>query len=279
MRELPEIETIRRAMDKEVVGRKVKSVEVHDAKMLVKPTTAKALQAAVDGAKISEVTRQGLLMVVNFDNEVRLVLDLDKKGFATRNANKDKVADGTKVSIMFTQGGQLRFGDAGKTARLILVEEGEELADLAPEVDMTGLDPIESPMSWAEFGQMMLARSTKLGTLLTDQTIITGLGPVYADEILFRAGLRHDRLSDSLGSQEVRRLYRSLVETVHDAVKHRGVTLEGGDYTDLFGEPGDWGQFLEVHGRDKDPCRRCRNEITKAKINSRTTYFCPQCQV
>jgi formamidopyrimidine-DNA glycosylase len=114
--------------------------------------------------------------------------------------------------------------------------------------------------------------------LLMDQKFISGLGNIYSDEVLFHAGLRYDRMSDALSSQEVRRLYRAIQEILQEAIKARGTTLEDEAYVDLFGKPGEYGEELKVYGREGLPCRRCRTPIETVKIQQRTSYFCPQCQ-
>jgi len=99
-------------------------------------------------------------------------------------------------------------------------------------------DPLETAMSWEQFGHLISQRHTKLKPLLMDQKFLAGIGNIYSDEILWGAGLRWDRPSDSLSSQEVRRLYRSMVEVLQDAVKYRGSSLADEQYVDLFGRPG-----------------------------------------
>jgi formamidopyrimidine-DNA glycosylase len=96
--------------------------------------------------------------------------------------------------------------------------------------------------------------------------------------VLFGAGLRYDRLSNTLSSQEVRRLYRAIQEILQEAIKLRGTTLEDEAYLDLFGEPGSYQDELKVYGRAGLPCRRCRTPIATVKISQRTSYYCPQCQ-
>ena len=98
-------------------------------------------------------------------------------------------------------------------------------------------------------------------------------------KVLHGAGLRHDRQSDELTSQEMRRLYRALVETLHEAAKHRGSTLADGLYTDLAGKPGGYQAELKVYERDGQACKRCRSVVTKAKFAGKPVYFCPDCQV
>jgi formamidopyrimidine-DNA glycosylase len=111
-----------------------------------------------------------------------------------------------------------------------------------------------------------------------DQKFISGLGNIYSDEVLFHAGLRYDRLSNTLSSQEVRRLYRAIQEILQESIKARGTTLDDEAYVDLFGKPGEYAPELKVYGRAGMPCRRCRTPIQSVKISGRLAYFCPQCQ-
>jgi formamidopyrimidine-DNA glycosylase len=126
----------------------------------------------------------------------------------------------------------------------------------------------------------MLEHPMKLKAFLMDQSLIAGIGNIYSDEILFAAGLRYDRMTDSLSSQEIRRLYRAVVETLHEAIKYGGSTLADEQYVDLNGRPGEFQEHHKVYARDRQPCRRCRrNQVTKAKFQGRSTYFCAVCQV
>jgi formamidopyrimidine-DNA glycosylase len=112
-----------------------------------------------------------------------------------------------------------------------------------------------------------------------DQSFVAGIGNLYSDEILFAAGLRYDRTSASLSTTEVRRLYRAMVETLAEAIKHRGSTLADEQYRDLFGEVGDYQGSHQVYAREGQPCRRCRNLIVRVKAGGRSAYFCEHCQV
>ncbi len=126
---------------------------------------------------------------------------------------------------------------------------------------------------------MLAARHAKLKPLLMDQKFIAGIGNIYSDEILWGAGLRWDRMSDALTSEEVRRLYRSMMETLQDAVKHRGSSLADEQYVDLFGRPGEYQQFHNVYAREGLMCPRCRHEIVREKVSGRSTFSCSACQV
>src|SRR5207302_1798484 len=129
------------------------------------------------------------------------------------------------------------------------------------ELQHIAIDPLEDTFTWQSFGELLAQRGAKLKQLLMDQKFMSGLGNIYSDEVLFAAGLRYDRMSDTLSSQEVRRLYRAIQETLQDAIKSRGTTLDDEAYVDLFGKPGEYQYELKVYGRAGLPCRRCRTPI------------------
>ena len=112
----------------------------------------------------------------------------------------------------------------------------------------------------------------KLSKLLMDAWFIIGLGPVYAYEILHAALLRDDRIASRLITQEIRRLYRAIVETVHNAVKHRGVSIGG--VCDIFGQPGGYDEYLEVFGRAGERSRNGRGNVLTARAGGSTHYYC-----
>ena len=278
MPELPEVETIRRELEREAVGKRIKSVEVHGTRT-VRRQTKKAFIAKLVGMKIAGVDRRGKYLVVKLDSGDVLVIHLRMSGQLLRAAAKEPMAKHTHVVITFTQGGQLRFIDP-RTFGEMFVTSPDDLTAEVPELAELGFDPVENPISWTVFGQLLVNRQMKLKTFLTDQTIIAGLGNIYADEILFAAGLRYDRQTDSLSTQEIRRLYRSVVEILHEAIKYGGSTLDDEQYVDLNGKPGEFQEHHRVYNREKLPCFRCRRAtISKAKFGGRSTFFCEICQV
>ncbi len=113
-----------------------------------------------------------------------------------------------------------------------------------------------------------------LKELLCDDEIVVGVGEIYSDEILFASGLRHDRKSDSLSTQEVRRFHRALVEIIHDGVKYRGTHIEDRPFVDVFGEPGLYQEHLTVYGKHGDLSDRSRLPIKRKKSKGRWTYYC-----
>ncbi|MBM37347.1 MAG: hypothetical protein CL460_09265 [Acidimicrobiaceae bacterium] len=272
MLELPELETARRDLDREVGGLKIKEIDVIGPKRLIPGQPNKnGLTKALSGRKISNVRRIGMLICLDVGNGESLVIDLGPGGALRRATNKDKREADTQLIIAFTQKGQLRLLDSDKSATVTLVQN-EEIGQVFPEVADLGFDPVDEPLSWTDFGRRLLQYDTKLRPLLMDQTFVVGLGPIYSDEILHAALLRHDRIANQLITQEIRRLYRSIVETIHNAVKHRGVSLD--EISDVFGKPGGYDEYLEVYRRGGERSRNGRGDVLTARVGGTTHYYC-----
>lgn len=279
MPELPEVETIRRDLDKDVVGRRIKSVEVKGKRSVRRHKTSAEFKSRLEGRKVSAVRRAGKYLLVDLDGEDVLVVHLGMSGQLLRvKSLKEPMERHTHVVITFTQGGQLRFVDP-RTFGELFVTTTDELGSAVPELAHLGFDPLEEVMSWARFGLMLAERRSGLKALLMDQKFVAGIGNVYSDEILFAAGLRYDRPSDSLSAQEIRRLYRAMIETLTEAVKFRGSSLADEQYRDLYGEVGEYQGQHQVYDRDGQPCRRCRNAVVKVKVNGRSAFLCEHCQI
>lgn len=279
MPELPEVEVIRRDLEKEVVGKKIKQVEVTGLRSIRRHKQKKEFIAALEGHKIVSVSRRGKYLVLRLDGPEALIVHLGMSGQLLRaKSARDKAPKHTHVVITFTQGGLVRFVDP-RTFGEMFVAPYDELEQKVEELAHIGLDPLETALSWELFGRMLAERRTRLKQLLMDQKFIAGIGNIYSDEILFEAGLRWDRMSDSLSQQEIRRLYRAIVETLQEAVKHRGSSLSDQQYVDLFGNLGDFQTHHQVYDREGEPCARCRRPIVRARFSNRSTFYCEACQV
>lgn len=279
MPELPEVEVLRRDLDKEIVGKKIKSVEVTGTRSIRRHKNKKEFVALLEGRKIVAVQRRGKYLVVKLDDNEALIVHLGMSGQLLRaKSAREKAPKHTHVAISFTQGGLLRFVDP-RTFGEMFVTKYDDIEEEVEELAHLGLDPLEVAMSWEIFGRMLADRHARLKPLLMDQKFIAGIGNVYSDEILFTAGLRWDRMSDSLSQQEVRRLYRAISETLQDAVKYRGSSLADEQYVDLFGKPGEFQHYHQVYDREGLACQRCRRPVHRARYSNRSTFYCEACQV
>lgn len=278
--ELPEVEVMRRDLEKEIVGKRVKEVDVrpHRNAMRVIRRHARRKEFAdrLAGQKVTKVERKGKYVLIHLDGGDVLVVHFGMSGQFIRGTKRQALQQHTHVVIEFLQAGNLRYFDP-RTFGEMFVTPADDLGNVK-ELDHIAIDPLEDTFTWQQFSYELGRRAAKLKTLLMDQRFVSGLGNIYSDEVLFAAGLRHDRLSDSLSAQEVRRLYRSMREVVQDAIRFRGTTLGDEAYVDLFGKAGEFQNELKVYGRKGQACRRCRTPIDSVKVGGRTSYFCPQCQ-
>jgi formamidopyrimidine-DNA glycosylase len=279
MPELPEVEVMRRDLEREVVGKKIKAVEVTGTRSVRRHRNRKEFITVLTGRKITAVQRRGKYLVMKLDGNDALIVHLGMSGQLLRaKTAREKAPKHTHVAITFTQGGLLRFIDP-RTFGEMFVAPYDDIDQQVDELAHLGLDPLETALSWDLFGRMLAEKKTKLKPLLMDQKFIAGIGNVYSDEILFEAGLKWDRQSDSLSQQEVRRLYRAISETLNGAVKYRGSSLADEQYVDLFGKPGEYQEHHQVYGREGAACVRCRRPIQRARYSNRSTFYCDACQV
>jgi formamidopyrimidine-DNA glycosylase len=278
--ELPEVEVMRRDLEKDVVGRKVADAEVRSSKnamrVIRRHGKRREFTDRVVGRKFSKAERRGKYVLLHMDNGEVLVTHFGMSGQFLRANKRVPLPQHTHVVITFQQGGDLRYVDP-RTFGEMFVATPDELGKVK-ELQHIAIDPLDHVFTWNAFGGALAQRATKMKQLLMDQKFISGLGNIYSDEVLFAAGLRYDRMSDSLSSQEVRRLYRAMQEVLQDAIRFRGTTLDDDAYLDLFAKPGEFQNELKVYGRSGLPCRRCRTPIQAVKISGRNSYFCPQCQ-
>jgi formamidopyrimidine-DNA glycosylase len=278
--ELPEVEVMRRDLEKDVVGRRIKTAEVKSSRnamrVIRRHGKRKDFTSRLEGRKLTKVERRGKYLLLHLDSGDALVTHFGMSGQFQRGNGRVVIEPHTHVVLTFQQGGDLRFIDP-RTFGEMFVTSADELGKVK-ELQHIAIDPLDQVFTWPTFQYLLAQRGAKMKQLLMDQKFISGLGNIYSDEVLFAAGLRYDRLSDTLSSQEVRRLYRAIQETVQDAIKMRGTTLDDEAYVDLFGKPGEFQGELKVYGREGEPCRRCRTPIQTIKVSQRTSYFCPQCQ-
>jgi len=278
--ELPEVEVMRRDLEKDVVGRKVAETEVRPSKnamrVIRRHGKRKEFGDRLLGRKFTKAERRGKYVILHMDNGDVLVVHFGMSGQFVRGNKRVPLPAHTHVVITFQQGGDLRFVDP-RTFGELFVTAADELGKVK-ELQHIAIDPLDHVFTWNAFGAALAQRATKMKQLLMDQKFVSGLGNIYSDEVLFAAGLRYDRMSDSLSSQEVRRLYRAMQEVLQDAIRFRGTTLDDEAYVDLFGKPGEFQGELKVYGRTGLPCRRCRTPVQAVKISGRNSYFCPQCQ-
>jgi formamidopyrimidine-DNA glycosylase len=279
--ELPEVEVLRRDLEKEVVGRRIKEVEVRAGtnamKVIKRHGRRKEFQDLLEGGKVDRVDRVGKWLLFHLDKGQILLMRLGDTGTLSKTSVSGELPAHTHLVIRFTIGGQLSFADPQRKAEVFAVSE-----DKLKEVEALSsflLDPLDHPLTWNEFSIILQGKDANLRELLLDESFLCGFGDIYTDEILWAAGLRYDRPCNKLTSQDVRRLWRGVMETLQDAVKAHGTTLDDRPFRDLSGNPGQYQIELKVFEREGESCRRCRSPIVKHHLEEGYyTYLCARCQ-
>lgn len=281
MPELPEVEVIRRDLEKEVIGRKIKRAEVRNTKnamrIIRRHGKRREFEESLGGTKIVKVDRKGKYLLLGLDNASVLVVHLGMSGQLVQCKASAPIENHTHVVLRFTVGGDLRYVDPRSFGEMF-VTAASDIRDIK-ELQTLGIDPLEQALTWQYFSETLSDRKTKMKSLLMDQKFICGIGNIYSDEILFLAGIRYDRNSETLVSAEVRRLYRAIQEILQEAIKFRGTSADDEQYRDLYGQVGEYQQQLKVYQREGLPCRRCRVLVQRCRFGNRSTFYCPQCQV
>lgn len=272
MTQLPEVEVARKSLEREIVGKRIKSVEVKTAALVTRHRNRPELYRALDGRKIDAVTRRGTALLLDLDDDTTFVLLMGEQSWIARETANASPERSTQLVATFTTGGALHYHDVTKTGAMFVAADAE-LGSL-PELTPGGIDPLADTFTWQAFNHKLVELARPLRTVLTDPEVLVGLGRTYADEVLWSAGLSGTRASQSLSAQEVRRLYRSVLEVVHEAVKQGGATES--DVAEGDDEESD--PFINVYGREGQACRRCRTPIRHEKIGGELSYFCPACQ-
>ncbi len=273
MPELPEVETIRRDLDRELSGRQVERVSVQGDRSVRRHFDRAEFSSALVGGTVLSVARRGKYLLFPVDRGVVLVAHLGISGQLLLASTGDTVARHTHVVLGFAGERELRFVDPRTFGEVFVTRDGEvrELAHL-------GVDPLNDLKGWVHLGELLHARRAKLKALLMDQRFLAGIGNLYADEILFAARLRYDRSSETLSATEVRRLYRAMTTTLESAIQYRGSSLVDEQYRDVFGAIGGFQSRHNVYGREGQACRRCRQPIVRIKSAGRSTFLCARCQ-
>lgn len=281
MPELPEVESIRRDLAKEVTGRTIQAAKVLDTKnamrVIRRYSRREDFEDQLRGLEVLSLERRGKYLLLVLNNQTVLVVHLGMSGQLVLAAPADPLALHTHVVFDFADGGQLRYIDP-RTFGEVFVADRSLLGEIE-ELNKLGLDPLTGPITREQFSDKFRQKRTKLKSLLMDQGFICGIGNIYSDEILFAAGLRYDRSSETLTPEEEERLYLAIHEILQKAVLYRGTSMRDEQYRDLYGSLGRFQDFLKVYQREGQSCIRCRSIIERARWSNRSTHFCPVCQV
>ncbi|MCA1056941.1 DNA-formamidopyrimidine glycosylase [Rossellomorea aquimaris] len=273
MPELPEVETVRKTLEVLVLGKRIKDVSVFWPKMIKNPEETEEFIHSLKGQEILAMRRRGKFLIFDL-NEVSLVSHLRMEGKYGLYDENDPIEKHTHVIFHFTDGTALRYRDVRKFGTMHLFKKGDEL--LNRPLSQLGPEPFQPDFTEHYLQQKLTKTERIIKAVLLDQSIMVGLGNIYVDEALFRAGIHPDRKAKSLSENEIHQLHLAIIETLNEAVEMGGSTIR--TYVNSQGQMGMFQQNLFVYSRQGEDCRVCGTPIEKKVSAGRGTHYCPRCQ-
>jgi formamidopyrimidine-DNA glycosylase len=268
MPELPEVETVRRSL-LPIVGTRIEAVAVREPRLrrAVAPDFARRLTGQV----ICSIDRRGKYLLFRLADGDVLLAHLGMSGalLLQEAGTPPEVHD--HVSLRLADGRQITFNDPRRFG-LLRVGRPDEFVEL----DNVGPDPLSDAFAVGDFAALARARKKPVKNLLMDQRALGGIGNIYANEILFRAGIRPGRQARRLTRAEVRRLFAATRAVLNSAIRLGGSSIS--DYRDGDGRPGYFQLRLKVYDRAGKPCLRCRTAVRRTVHAGRSSFYCPHCQ-
>lgn len=282
MPELPEVETVRRGIERRAVGRVIERVEVFRERT-VRRQGREAIIDGLTGTRLVSARRRGKYLLCDLDSDGVLMMHLRMSGRVLVVDADTARPTHTHVVMHLSpdESGsrhEMWFVDPRTFGEVVVFDRDDE-AVVAPELARLGPDPIVDGLDEATLAEILRGRRGNLKALLLDQHRIAGIGNIYADEILHRARLRHDRLPSRLDAPTRKRLVAAIHFVLRDAVDKGGSTLDDTQYVGIDGEPGWFQTEHRVYDRAGQRCLTCRQaNIVRRVVAGRSTCFCPRCQ-
>jgi formamidopyrimidine-DNA glycosylase len=269
MPELPEVETVRRAIAPVLEGRRFERVEINDPR-LTRPEDPLAVAAELVGERVVHVDRRGKYLILRFASGRSLLIHLRMTGSLLR---EPAASTHVRAVVGLDDGTEVGYRDVRRFGTWLLLEPGELEPYLGARV---GGEPLVAAFTARGLGERLEGRRAPLKAALLDQRTLAGLGNIYVDEALWYARVHPLRPAGSLERDELRRLHRAIRKALELGIRRQGSTLT--DYRLPDGSAGSMQHEFRAYGRTGEPCDRCGTPLSKTKVAGRGTWFCPTCQ-
>ena len=273
MPELPEVETIRLALEPHVVGRTFERVEINDPR-LVRPFEPLAVAAELEGERVAALERRGKYLIVRFESGRVLLIHLRMTG-SLRHAAREELGEDPhrRAVVKLDDGSEVAYRDVRRFGTWHLLEPLEVDDYLARRI---GGEPLEPGFTAKRLGERLANRRAPLKAALLDQRTVAGLGNIYVDEALWLAQLHPLREAGTLDADELAGLTKAIRAALRAGIARQGASIR--DYSQPDGRRGRAQERFRVYGRAGEPCPRCGTPIDKIRVGGRGTWYCPNCQ-
>lgn len=267
MPELPEVETVRNVLKKKVLNKKIKNVNVFYEKMI--ENDIDFFKNTLKNNEFLDIDRKGKYLIFELNNYF-LISHLRMEGKFFYKDKKETINKHEHVEIEFLDNSVLIYHDTRKFGKMKLIEKQQ----LNKYFEKLGPEPKDADINYL---YEKISRSNKfIKTILLDQSVIAGLGNIYANEVLFKAKINPFKKGKEITKLEAKNIIEASSEILDKSIKNGGCTIKS--YTSSLGVTGNYQNYLLVHMRENEPCKGCKSKILKTKIDGRSTYYCEYCQ-
>lgn len=273
MPELPEVETVRRIVGPQLVGRTIESVQMGNPAVIAYPE-APLFAALATGRTVRDVGRRGKFLVIGLEGGDRIVNHLRMTGRLLVTPADLPVEKHTHLTMRLSDGNQLRYVDQRRFGRFWYLEAGEP--DTVTGIGKLGVEPLDDALTGAYLKEMLGRRGIPIKAALLDQSVVAGIGNIYADEILFAARVHPESTCSALSARAWNKLAEAIREVIAWGIESDRMTPE--EYLDGRGKEYRNIPDLKAYGREGEPCPRCGRPIKRTTIAGRSSCFCPCCQ-
>lgn len=272
MPELPEVETVKETLKKQILHKKIVGVNVY-YKNIIAGIRSDAFIEGCLSKNIENIERKGKWLLFDLGDSY-LLSHLRMEGKYFVREEKEQPRKHEHVAFLFSDHTSLRYEDTRKFGRMYLLEK-EEAFTRKPLSEL-GLEPFDEKVTVSYLKEKYKGKKLPIKTVLLDQTIVTGIGNIYADEILFLSKINPLKVCSTLTIKELEAVISNTVTVLKNAITLGGTTIRS--YTSSEGVHGRFQNELHIHGRVGDSCLCCGTEVVKIKVGGRGTYYCPRCQ-
>ena len=272
MPELPEVETVKNTLKPKLIGKKITNIKVYHDNIIEYPDV-NTFKEKIINQTITNMSRYGKWLIFILE-DYYLLSHLRMEGKYFFKTKEEELSKHEHVVLTLDDNIELRYHDVRKFGKMQLIEK-DKIKEIGPLTEL-GYEPWDKNLNKEYLKEKYKNKRLPIKTVLLDQSIITGIGNIYADEILFLSKINPEKVSSALNDIELDNIIKYTKIVLEDAIKQGGSTIRS--YTSVDGVHGLFQQKLNVHTKQGEPCTICNTTIVKIKVGGRGTYYCPACQ-
>ena len=273
MPEMPEVEAVRRSLIAQVKDRKITHVEIRYPDLITGDVDQ--FVEFVTGATITDVGRRAKFLLIHLDNGYTIISHLRMEGKYRISADPNAIDKHSHAIFTLDNGQKMIYNDVRKFGRMQLWNTDELSSNKS--LKKLGPEPLSDEFTFQNLKPRIMRHHKDIKTVLLDQSVMSGLGNIYVDEVLWKVKLHPETPSNHLSDEDIQKIIEASNQEMDKAIAAGGSSIR--TYVDATGHRGNMQNNLKVYGKEGTPCPRCGTEIKKIKVGGRGTHFCPKCQV